>query len=112
MSDNLISNAEDSNFDEIVLQSEMPCLVDFWAEWCGPCKMLNPIVAAVAERWQGKLKCVKVNVDHSPDTAAKYGVRGIPTLMVFHQGEMKQSKVGLSTQQEIDQIIEGVIGDA
>lgn len=109
--ENTVIHAEDSNFNELVLQSDTPCLVDFWAPWCGPCKMLNPIVAATAERWQGKLKCVKVDVDASPDTAAKYGVRGIPTLMVFHQGEMKQSKVGLANQQEIDQLIQAVVED-
>jgi thioredoxin 1 len=107
--ESLITNAQDSDFDEVVVQSDMPCLVDFWAKWCGPCKMLNPIVTATAERWQGKLKCVKVDVDSSPNTAAKYGVRGIPTLMVFHQGEMKQSKVGLTNQQEIDQMIQKVL---
>lgn len=98
--------ADDSNFDELVLQHDTPCLVDFWAPWCGPCKMLMPTITAAAERWAGKVRIVKVNVDNSPNTAGKYNVRSIPTLMVFHNGEMKQSQLGMMSAADLDRMIE------
>ena len=94
MSDNLISNAEDSNFDEIVLQSEMPCLVDFWAEWCGPCKAIGPSLEELSEEMATKLKIVKINVDENPSTSQAYGIRSIPALMIFKDGQKISEKMG------------------
>jgi len=84
----------DAEFENEVLQSQEPVLVDFWAEWCGPCKMLSPIVDEVANEMQGKMKVVKVNIDESPEAPTKYGVRGIPTLMIFKGGEVVDTRVG------------------
>ena len=81
-------------FETDVLQSEMPALVDFWAEWCGPCKMIAPILDEIAEEYSGKIKVCKVNVDSNPETAAKFNVRGIPTLLVFKNGVIEATKVG------------------
>lgn len=87
-------NVSDTEFDKEVLQADGPVMVDFWAEWCGPCKALSPIVDEVANEMAGKIKVVKVNIDESPNAPTKYGVRGIPTLMVFEGGELKETKVG------------------
>lgn len=107
MTDNThLLEADDNNFDEIVLQHDGPCLVDFWAPWCGPCKMLTPIITAAAERWAGKIRIVKVNVDNSPNTAGKYNVRSIPTLMIFQNGEVKQSQLGMMSAADLDRMIE------
>ena len=82
------------NFQSEVLESKVPVLVDFWAEWCGPCKALSPVVDEVANEMAGKIKVVKINIDENPESPTKYGVRGIPTLMVFDGGELKETKVG------------------
>lgn len=84
----------DSSFESDVLKAKRPVLVDFWAEWCGPCKMLLPTVEELAGEYKGKVDIVKVNIDENPETPAKYGVRGIPTLMLFENGEVKDTKVG------------------
>ncbi|MEM9469585.1 MAG: thioredoxin, partial [Pseudomonadota bacterium] len=81
-------NVSDNDFDKEVLEADMPVMVDFWAEWCGPCKALSPIVDEVANENAGKVKVVKINIDENPDAPMKYGVRGIPTLMVFKDGEL------------------------
>lgn len=99
----VIVNATDTNFDSEVLQSMQPVLVDFWAEWCGPCKMIGPILHDVANDYVGKVKVVKVNVDHSTQVPGRYGIRGIPTLMIFKNGQVAATKVGaLSKSQLID----------
>ena len=85
----------DANFAEEILQSELPVLVDFWAPWCGPCNMVAPIVEALAGEYAGKLKVCKINVDEAPGIAGKYGIRGIPTLMVFKNGEVVDQQVGV-----------------
>lgn len=84
----------DATFEQEVTNSEMPVLVDFWAEWCGPCKMLSPVLEEMAAEFEGKVKIVKVNIDDSPETPTKLGVRGIPTLVLFKNGEASDIKVG------------------
>ena len=112
MTEQSVHQADDSNFDERVLSGSQPCLVDFWAKWCGPCKMMNPVIAAAAERWAGKVKIIKVDVDSSQNTAAKYGVQSIPTLMVFAEGKPKGTRVGLANQEQLDTFIrESLSGD-
>lgn len=98
-----IVNATDNDFDSEVLQSAQPVLVDFWAEWCGPCKMIGPILHDVANEYVGKVKVVKVNVDQSTQVPSRYGIRGIPTLMIFKNGQIAATKVGaLSKSQLVD----------
>ncbi|MDI3444423.1 thioredoxin TrxA [Serratia sp. IR-2025] len=93
MSDKII-HLTDSSFEADVLKAEGPTLVDFWAEWCGPCKMIAPILDEIAEEFEGKLTITKLNIDQNPATAPKYGIRGIPTLLLFKNGEVAATKVG------------------
>ncbi|MFI8416138.1 thioredoxin TrxA [Serratia sp. NPDC078593] len=93
MSDKIIHLTDDS-FATEVLQTEGPILVDFWAEWCGPCKMIAPILNEIAEEFDGKLTVSKLNIDENPATAPKFGIRGIPTLLLFKNGEVAATKVG------------------
>ena len=89
-----IVHTSDASFDADVLKSEVPVLVDFWAEWCGPCRTLAPILDDLAQEYSGRLKIVKVNVDENNVSSASYGVRGIPTLLLFKNGQLVESKVG------------------
>ena len=101
--------ATDSSFDGDALKSELPVLVDFWAEWCGPCRMLSPILDDIAKEYEGKLKVVKVNVDESNVTAAQYGVRGIPTLLLLKAGQVVGTKVGNLPKSQLTTFIDSNI---
>jgi thioredoxin 1 len=99
----------DENFDAEVLRSDIPVLVDFWAEWCGPCKVVGPTVEALASDYQGKVKVAKLNVDDNPEAAGRFGVRSIPTLIVFKDGEAQQAAVGVKPKGQLAELIEKVL---
>jgi len=105
MSDNIVHITDDT-FNSEVLQAEQPVLVDFWAEWCGPCKMIAPVLEQIADSYEGKLKICKLNIDDNPDSAPKYGVRGIPTLMLFKDGEVEDTKVGALSKNQLTEFVE------
>lgn len=94
----------ENNFEEEVLKSDKPVLVDFWATWCGPCRMLAPTIAKIAEEQEGKIKVCKLDVDECPELAAKYGISSIPTLMVFENGSVKASSVGVQAKSQIERM--------
>jgi thioredoxin 1 len=96
----------DSNFEAEVLKSDKPVLVDFWAEWCGPCRMVGPIVDEIANEYEGKVSVGKMNVDENPDIPSKYGIRSIPTLLVFKNGELVEKIVGAVPKSSITSKIE------
>ncbi len=108
MSD-LVLHVNDSDFNETVLKANGPVLVDYWAEWCGPCKMIAPILDEVAKDYEGKLTVAKINIDENPATPQRYGVRGIPTLMVFVDGEVEGTKVGALTKSQLSSFIDNYL---
>ena len=105
MSDNIL-HVTDSSFEDEVLKSELPVIVDFWAEWCGPCKMIAPILDDLAEQYQGKLTVAKVNIDENQNTPQTYGVRGIPTLILFKDGDAAATKVGAASKSQLEAFID------
>ena len=100
----------EENFDKEVLQSDIPVLVDFWATWCAPCRMIAPVVDAIAEEYEGRLKVGKVNVDESSSLAIRYGIRAIPTLILFKDGKVVEQLVGVQPKDTIKSIIEKHLG--
>ncbi len=96
-----IKTVSDASFEQDVLQAEGPVLVDYWAEWCGPCKMIAPVLDEIARDYQGKLTVCKLNIDENQETPAKYGVRGIPTLMLFKGGNVEATKVGALSKSQL-----------
>jgi thioredoxin 1 len=104
-----ITYVTDANFEQEVLKSQGAVLVDFWAEWCGPCKIIAPILEEIAGEYGGKLKIAKLNIDENPATPPKYGIRGIPTLMLFKNGNVEATKVGAVSKSQLAAFIDGNI---
>ena len=96
-----ITNVSDASFEDDVIKAEGPVLVDYWAEWCGPCKMIAPVLDEIAQTYAGKLKVCKLNIDGNQETPPKYGVRGIPTLMLFKNGNVEATKVGALSKSQL-----------
>ena len=105
MSPNIV-HLTDDNFEEEVLKSDVPVLVDYWAEWCGPCRMIAPILDDIAEEYKSKLKVAKLNIDENPMTPPKYNIRGIPTLMLFKEGNVEATKVGALSKSQLSAFVD------
>ena len=101
-----VKEVNDNSFETEVLQSDNPVLVDFWAEWCGPCRMLAPTIEAVAEQYRSSASVVKLNVDNNPQSAANYGIKGIPTMILFNKGKEVERIVGVTSKESIGRLIE------
>ncbi len=99
----------DENFDEEVLQSDIPVLVDFWAEWCGPCKVVGPTIEALAADYRGKVKVAKLNIDDNLEATGRFGVRSIPTLIVFKDGKAQEAAVGVKSKGQLAELIDQYI---
>ena len=109
MSNDLIKHVTDATFEAEVLKAQGPVLVDYWAEWCGPCKMIAPVLDDIATTYDGKLTIAKLNIDDNQETPAKHGVRGIPTLMLFKNGEVAATKVGALSKSQLQAFIDANI---
>jgi len=105
MSDKIM-HVTDATFGDQVSNSPDPVLLDYWAEWCGPCKMIAPVLSEIAEEYEGKLNVAKINIDENPDTPRKYGIRGIPTLMLFKNGNVEATKVGAVSKTQLTAFID------
>jgi len=105
VSNNILALSDD-NFEDEVLKSSKPVLVDYWAEWCGPCKMITPILEDIAEEYSDRLTIAKLNIDDNPNTPPKYGIRGIPTLMLFKDGQVEATKVGALSKSQLTAFLE------
>lgn len=105
----MASNVTDSSFEQEVLQSTTPVLIDFWAEWCGPCKMLTPIISELSKALEGRVKVVKMNIDENPETPSTLGIRSIPTMMIFKNGQQVAAKIGALPKSSIEEWINSVI---
>ena len=108
MSEHILQVSDDS-FEADVLKADTPVLVDFWAEWCGPCKMIAPILDDVAQEYAGKVTVAKVNIDHNPGTPPKFGIRGIPTLLLFKNGAVAATKVGALSKTQLKEFLDSNI---
>lgn len=106
MSNELIKHVSDASFEADVIQADQPVLVDYWAEWCGPCKMIAPILDEVATSYDGRVTIAKMNVDQNREVPAKYGIRGIPTLMIFKSGQLAATKVGALSKAQLTAFID------
>ncbi len=104
-----ITHVSEASFDQDVISAELPVLVDFWAEWCGPCKMIAPILDDIASEYAGRLKVCKVDVDANPGVPEKFGIRGIPTLIIFKDGNAVETKVGALSKSQLAQFIDGCL---
>ena len=104
-----IKYVTDASFEQDVLKSDKPVLLDFWAEWCGPCKMIAPILDEVAKEYEGRIKVAKLNIDENQNTPPKYGIRGIPTLMLFKNGNVEATKVGALSKSQLTAFIDSNI---
>jgi thioredoxin 1 len=111
MSEN-VKDTSDSTFENDVLKSDRPVLVDFWAAWCAPCRMLAPTVEAVAEKYSANARVVKINVDDNPSVSQRYGIKGIPTLILFKNGKEEERVVGATSEQSISRMLDKYVGAA
>jgi thioredoxin 1 len=106
---NGITKVSDASFEEEVLKADAPVLVDYWAEWCGPCKMIAPVLEEIAREYAGKIKVAKLNIDENTQTPRKYGIRGIPTLMLFKNGNVEAQKVGALSKSQLTEFLDSNI---
>jgi thioredoxin 1 len=110
MASELISHVTDTNFDQEVLKSGKPVLIDFWAPWCAPCRAIAPVIDELAGEYAGRLKVVKINVDDNPETPARYGVRGIPNLLIIKSGQVKEQIVGAVPKSHLVRALDAALG--
>ena len=106
MANELIQHITDNNFETVVIESKDTVLVDFWAEWCGPCKMIAPVLDEAADTYKGKLQIAKMNVDENREIPAKFGIRGIPTLMLYKDGQLAATKVGAMSKAQLNEFLQ------